>query len=149
MLRIRDVYPVSEFFHPGFRIRRKEFKYFNLKKWFLGSKKYDRACSPRIPDPDPYFIPIPDPGVKKAPDPGSTTLLFFLFLSSFFHLFIDSIVLKIVKILKIIKGIFAKFNEIFHYNLYFQDKRRSLQLSKTDCECIQFLIRHKQSHNVR
>jgi hypothetical protein len=44
VLRIRDVYPGSrirlfsipdpgsEFFHPGFRIRIKEFKYFQLKK---------------------------------------------------------------------------------------------------------------------
>jgi hypothetical protein len=57
--------------HPGSRIRIKEFKYFNPKKWFLSSRKYDPGCSSRIPDPDPDFLPIPDPGVKKAPDPGS------------------------------------------------------------------------------
>jgi hypothetical protein len=57
--------------HPGSRIRIKEFKYFNQKKWFLSSRKYDLGCSFRIPDPDPDFLPIPDPGVKKAPDPGS------------------------------------------------------------------------------
>jgi hypothetical protein len=61
--------PGSEFF-PS-RIRIKEFKYFNPKKWFLSSRKYDPGCSSRIRDPDPDFIPIPDPDVKKAPDPGS------------------------------------------------------------------------------
>jgi hypothetical protein len=84
VLRIRDVYPGSDFFpcripdpnclHPGSRIRIKEFKYFNPKKpkkWFLSSRKYDPGCSSRIPDPDADFLPIsiPDPGVKKAPDP--------------------------------------------------------------------------------
>ncbi len=67
------------FFHPGSelfpsRIRIKEFKYFNQKKWFLSSRKYDPGCSSQIPT----FCPsrISDPGVKKAPDPGSgsTTL---------------------------------------------------------------------------
>ncbi len=58
------------------RIRIKEFKHFNPKKWFLSSRKYGPGCSSRIPDPDPYFLPIPDPGVKKAPDTvfGSATL---------------------------------------------------------------------------
>ncbi len=59
------------FFHPGSRIRIKEFKYFNPKQWFLSSRKYDPGCSSRIRIPDPDFLPIPDPGVKKAPDPGS------------------------------------------------------------------------------
>jgi hypothetical protein len=59
-------------FHPGSRIRIKEFKYFNPpKKWFLSSRKYDPGCSSRIPDPDPYLLPIQDPGVKRAPGPGS------------------------------------------------------------------------------
>jgi hypothetical protein len=58
VLRIRDVYPGSEFF-PS-RIRIKEFKYFNPKKLFLSSRKYD-----------PEFLPFPDPGAKKAPDPRS------------------------------------------------------------------------------
>jgi hypothetical protein len=103
VLRIRDVYPGSDFFPTrikssiadpgclsrirlfsipdpgsqirifpsGSRIRIKELKYFNQKKWFLCSRKYDTGCSSRIPDPDPYFLPIPDPEVKKAPDPGS------------------------------------------------------------------------------
>jgi hypothetical protein len=40
-----SVYPGSDFFHPGpqifpSRIRIKEFKYFNLKKWFLTYRKY-------------------------------------------------------------------------------------------------------------
>jgi hypothetical protein len=58
VLRIRDVYsgsrirlfsirePGSDFF-PS-RIRIKEFKYFNPKKWSLGSRKYDPGCSSRI-----------------------------------------------------------------------------------------------------
>jgi hypothetical protein len=67
LFRIMD----PNFWHPGylififsipdFRIRIKEFKYFNTKKWFLSSRKYDPDC--------PSWIP--DPGVKKAPDPGS------------------------------------------------------------------------------
>ncbi len=50
--------PDPNFFHPGFRIRIfpsripriciKEFKYFNPKKWFLSSRKYDPSCSSRI-----------------------------------------------------------------------------------------------------
>jgi hypothetical protein len=83
VLPIRDVYPGSDFFpsrvrivsmpgsnclHAGSRIRIKEFKHFNPKKWFLSSRKYDPGCSSRI------RITDPDPGVKKAPDPGSATL---------------------------------------------------------------------------
>jgi hypothetical protein len=62
--------PDSNFFHSGSgselfpsRIRIKEFKYFNTKKWFLSSRKYDPGCSSsirikwskrqRIPNPDP------------------------------------------------------------------------------------------------
>jgi hypothetical protein len=37
--------PDPIFFHPGSRIRIKEFKYFNPKKWFLSSRKYDLGCS--------------------------------------------------------------------------------------------------------
>jgi hypothetical protein len=82
VLRKQDVYPGSNFFpsripnpnffHPG--SASKNFcTYFNPKKWFLSSRKYDPDCSSRIriPDPDPDYLPIPDPGVKKAPDPGS------------------------------------------------------------------------------
>jgi hypothetical protein len=49
--------------YPGSRIRIKEFKYFNPKKWFLSFRKYDPGSSSRIrmltfypsriPDPDP------------------------------------------------------------------------------------------------
>jgi hypothetical protein len=77
VLRIRDPFiPNPTFFHPGSRIRHflsrihiKEFKYFNPRKWFLSSRKYNPGCSSRILT----FYPsrIPDPGVKKAPDPGS------------------------------------------------------------------------------
>ncbi len=64
----RSWVPDPTFFHPEY-----EFKYFNPKKWFLSSRKYDPGCSSRIPitDPDPDFLPIPDPGVKRAPYPGS------------------------------------------------------------------------------
>jgi hypothetical protein len=92
-------HPVSQildqnFFHPGFLIpdlnffhprswipeRIKEFKYFNQKKWFLSSQKYDPSFTSRIriPNLDPDFLPIPDPnsgsqilnpGIKKALDP--------------------------------------------------------------------------------
>ncbi len=54
VLRIRDVYPGSDFFpsripdpncfHPGSWICIKEFKYYNPKKWFLSSRKYDPGC---------------------------------------------------------------------------------------------------------
>ncbi len=67
--------PDPNCFHPGSRIRIKEIKYFNPKKWFLSSRKYP-GCSTRIPDPD-FFYPsrIPDPGVKRhrIPDPGSAS----------------------------------------------------------------------------
>jgi hypothetical protein len=62
-------FPDPNFFQSGSRIHIKEFKYFNPKKCFLSSRKYDQGCSFRIPDPD--FLSIPNPGVKKAPDPGS------------------------------------------------------------------------------
>ncbi len=58
-------------FHPGTRIRIKEFKYFNPKKWFLSSRKYGPGCSSRIWILTFYPSRIPDPGVKKALDPGS------------------------------------------------------------------------------
>jgi hypothetical protein len=58
----------------------KEFKYFNPKKWFLSSQKYNPGFPSRIriPDLDPDYLPIPDPdlgsqipnpGIKNAPDP--------------------------------------------------------------------------------
>jgi len=53
----------------GSRIRIQEFKYFNPKKWFLSSQKYDPGCSSRIL----IFYPsrIPDSEVKKGPVPTS------------------------------------------------------------------------------
>ncbi len=75
--------PGSKFFSipgPGSRIRIKEFRYFNQKKWFLSSQQYDPGFPARIRDLDPDFLPIPDPdpvsqipnpGVKKAPEPWS------------------------------------------------------------------------------
>jgi hypothetical protein len=75
MLRIRDVYPGSEFF-PS-RIRIKEFKYFYPKKWFLSSRKYDPGCSSRIRILVLYPSQIPDPGIKKALDPGSGSAALF------------------------------------------------------------------------
>ena len=79
VLRIRDVYLGSNFFHPGSQIHIKEFRYFNPKKWFLRSRKYNPGCSSQIPDPDPAFLPIPDPKVKKVryriSDTGSATLI--------------------------------------------------------------------------
>jgi hypothetical protein len=62
--------PDPTFFHPGSRIRLKEFKYFNPKKWFLRSRNYDPGCSSRIPDQEPDLLPIPGPG-SQIPDPGS------------------------------------------------------------------------------
>ncbi len=52
-LRIRDVYPESDFFRPGSelfpsRIRIEEFKYFKPKKLYLSSREYDLGCSSRI-----------------------------------------------------------------------------------------------------
>jgi hypothetical protein len=84
VLRIRDVYPRSDFFpsripdpnclHPRSRVRIKEFKYFNPqknKKWFLSSRKYDPGCLSRIPDPDADFLPIPDPRSRGQKGTGS------------------------------------------------------------------------------
>jgi hypothetical protein len=81
LLRIRDVYPESrirlfsipdpgsEFWFPS-RIRFKELKNVNPKKWFLSSGKYDPGCLSRIPDPDPDFLPIPDPGSRGQKGTG-------------------------------------------------------------------------------
>ncbi len=75
--------PDPTFFHPGSelsssRIRIEEFKYFNQKKWFLSSRKYDPGCSSRIRMLTFYPSRIPDSGVKKTPDPGSATLVFWI-----------------------------------------------------------------------
>jgi len=64
-------YHGSDFFHPESRIRIKEFKYFNPKKWFLSSRKYDPSCSSRIRILTFSPSRIPDPGSKRhrIPDP--------------------------------------------------------------------------------
>jgi hypothetical protein len=61
--------PDPNFSHPRSRICIKEFKYFNPKKWFLSSRKYDLGWSSWIRIL--IFLPIPVLAVKKAPDPGS------------------------------------------------------------------------------
>jgi hypothetical protein len=72
----------SEFFHPGSRIRIKEFKYFNPQKWFLSSRKCDPGCSSRsgsrIRILTFYPSRIQGSRVKKVPNPesGSATLIF-------------------------------------------------------------------------
>jgi hypothetical protein len=65
-------FPDPTFFHPGSRIRNKEFKYFypqKTKKWFLSSGKYDPGCSSRIRMLN--FLPIPDPDAELSTHPGS------------------------------------------------------------------------------
>ena len=62
---IPDVY----FSHPGSRIRIKEFKYFNPKKLFLSSWKYDTGCSSRIRIL--ILLPIRDPGSRGQNGTGS------------------------------------------------------------------------------
>jgi hypothetical protein len=79
VLRIRDVYPRSDFFpsripdpnclHPG--SASKNLSILTPKKWFLSSRKYDPGCSSRIPDPDADFLPIPDPGTRGQKGTGS------------------------------------------------------------------------------
>jgi hypothetical protein len=64
------------FFHPGSdffpsRIGIKELKYFNPKKWFIISRKYDPGCFSRIRIPDPDFLLIPDPGSGGQRGTGS------------------------------------------------------------------------------
>ncbi len=49
---------------PGSTIHIKELKYFNPKKLFLSSRKYDPGCSSRI-------LPIPDPGSKGQKGTGA------------------------------------------------------------------------------
>ncbi len=73
--------PGSELFPSWIRI--KEFKYFNPKKWFLSSRKYDPGCSSRVPDPDADFLPIPDPGSKRhrIPDPQHCLVVGIKFIS--------------------------------------------------------------------
>ncbi len=51
------------------RIRIKEFKYFNPKKWFLSSKKYDPGCSSRIQILTFYPSRIQGSKRHRIPDP--------------------------------------------------------------------------------
>jgi hypothetical protein len=84
VLRIRDVYPGSKFFPSRIPIRHQRIyasknlcRYFNPKKLFLSSRKYDPSCSSRIRILIFYQSRIPDQGVKKAPDPGSGSATLF------------------------------------------------------------------------
>jgi hypothetical protein len=90
VLRIRDVYPGSVFFpsririfpipDPFFSIRIRIFsipdphlrnKYFNPKKWFLSTQKYDPGWASRIRILIFYQSRIPDLGSKGQKDTGS------------------------------------------------------------------------------
>jgi hypothetical protein len=82
VLRIRDVYPGSECFHPGSTVKKipdphQRFEYCKDKKCFYALGKMIWMF---IPDLDTDFFPswIPDPEIKKAPDPesGSATLIY-------------------------------------------------------------------------
>jgi hypothetical protein len=69
VMRIRNVYPGLDFFHPGSqgdKFPDADFKPKNLHLVF----KY-KIRDDRIPDPVSGFFSIPDPGVRKALDPGS------------------------------------------------------------------------------
>jgi hypothetical protein len=72
--------PDPIFFHPGSRIRIKEFKYFNPKNGFQALGNMIRVVHPGFWIRILTFYPsrIPYPGIKKAPDPGSgfATLVF-------------------------------------------------------------------------
>jgi hypothetical protein len=83
VLRIRDVYPGSEFF-PSRIEGQKDSGYASKNLSILTQKivsklqKYDPDCSSRIriPDPDPgsCFLPILDPGSRGQKGTGSATL---------------------------------------------------------------------------
>jgi hypothetical protein len=70
-LRIRDVYPGSDFFHPGSRIRTVSIPdpgsaSNNLGILYILTQKNGFYAVEKLSG-----LFIPDPGVKKAPDPGS------------------------------------------------------------------------------
>ncbi len=79
VLRIRDVYPGSDFFSSRIRTvsipdpgsASKNLSILTPKKWFLSSRNYDPGCSSRITDPDADFLPIPDPGCRGHKRTGS------------------------------------------------------------------------------
>ncbi len=87
VLRIRDVNPGSELFSS--RICFIKFKYFNPKKWFLNSRKYDPGCSSRIRILTSYPSRIQGLKRHRIPDPDPqhwlVCTLHICFLSS--HLF--------------------------------------------------------------
>jgi hypothetical protein len=70
--------PDPNFFHPGSRVKKipdpapqphQKFKYFNTKKLFLSSRKYDLGCSSRIRIFYPFRIPGPKSHRITDPDP--------------------------------------------------------------------------------
>jgi hypothetical protein len=71
--------PNPTFFHPGSRIRicsipdpgfaSKELQYFNPKKWFLSSRKYNPGCSSRIRILTLYPSRIQGSKRHRIPDP--------------------------------------------------------------------------------
>ncbi len=63
MLRIRDVYPGSKFFHAGSASKNLSITRVKPKKLFLSSRKYDPSCS----SPIRIFYTSRIYGVKKAP----------------------------------------------------------------------------------
>jgi hypothetical protein len=85
VLPIGDVYPGSEFFHPGSRIQSqkipgplsgptsKNLSIFIAKNCFYILEIVEIRSGMFIQDPDLDFLLIPDPGVKKAPDPVGNT----------------------------------------------------------------------------
>ncbi len=78
VLRIRDVYPGSEFISS--RIQgQKNLSISYPKNCFSALVNMRPGCSYRIriPDPDLNCLPIPDPGIKKAPDPNTACITFF------------------------------------------------------------------------
>jgi hypothetical protein len=76
--------PDPNFFHPGSRvkkipgsrIRTKEFTYFNTKKLFLSSRKYDPKCSFRIRILIFYPSRTPASKTHRIPDPQHCTWAF-------------------------------------------------------------------------
>ncbi len=103
VLRTRDVYPGSDFFHPGSRVKKIPWsgsasasKNLSVltQKLFPCSRKYDprRSSRIRILDPNLDFLPIPDPGSRgqkgtgsriRIPNTAYFNLLWFAFLFAF------------------------------------------------------------------
>jgi hypothetical protein len=85
---LTSVIPDPTFFHPGSRLRTVSIpdphqrieKYFNPKKWFLSSRKYDSGCSSRIRILNFYPSRIPDPGSKRHRIPDTDVIIVFIFI---------------------------------------------------------------------